>query len=346
MQQMTHSLLNGVAATTTHRDRDELDRALARLLLQFLDTGRVTLLRLVSDVQVKRIEHRVCMDRGGNERDLVAMGDPTKLPALSAFPLWEECVARSEVVVGAALDGPPSTVFPVRGEREVVGILVVETPCVLAAREIDLVLGILEILRNHLALLDYGELDTLTGLLNRKTFEARFEKLRQRLMRVRSNDALSAHVDSCEPSWLGLIDIDHFKSINDSYGHLFGDEVLLLVSRLMKNSFRGSDQVFRFGGEEFVVVLEHASAPGAQIAFDRLRSTVAEHVFPQVGRVTISVGYTQIHPVDVPALCLERADAALYYAKSHGRNNVHNCEALRAAGEISVKSQVGEVELF
>ncbi len=342
---MPHSLLNGVAATTTHRDRDELDRALARLLLQFLDPNAVTLLRLVPDNQVRRIEHRVCMDRGGNERELLATEDSSRLPALSAFPLWEECVARSEVVV-SEIDGARITVFPVRGEREVAGILVVETGSPLAPREVDLVLGILEILRNHLALLDYGELDTLTGLLNRKTFEARFEKLRQRLVRPPSHGLPLAQSAPREPSWLGLIDIDRFKSINDGYGHLFGDEVLLLISRLMRNAFRGTDQVFRFGGEEFVVVLEHASEPGAQIAFDRLRSTVAEHVFPQVGRVTISVGYTRIRPLDVPAVCLERADAALYYVKSHGRNNVRNCEALLAEGEISAKSQIGEVELF
>src|SRR4029453_8016974 len=121
------------------------------------------------------------------------------------------------------------------------------------------------ILRNQLALLDYGECDTLTALLNRKTFETRFDKLRQRL-RPRPDAPESEGV-----SWLGLLDIDHFKAINDRHGHLFGDEVLLLVSRIMKNTLRGSDQLFRFGGEEFVIVLEDIGAVGAATAFERVR---------------------------------------------------------------------------
>ena len=143
-----------------------------------------------------------------------------------------------------------------------------------------------------------------------------------------------------------FIDIDRFKSINDSYGHLFGDEVLLLVSQLMKRCFRGADQLFRFGGEEFVVLLDRASDAGAQIVLERLRATIEEYPFPQVGHVTISVGYTQVARHDVSTTCVERADAALYYAKSHGRNNVRNCEALVASGDIAAKSKDSDVELF
>jgi diguanylate cyclase (GGDEF)-like protein len=243
---------------------------------------------------------------------------------------------RNEIVSCPGADGLTTTVFPINGAREAAGLLVIEAQSPLKARETDLVQGILGILRNHLALLDYGELDSLTGLLNRKTFEGHFDKLRQR----------SEGSPSGEPSWLALIDIDHFKSINDGYGHLFGDEVLLLVSQLMKRSFRGSDQLFRFGGEEFVVLLDRASAPGAQIVLERLRATIEEYPFPQVGHVTISVGYTQVEQRDVATTCVERADAALYYAKSHGRNNVRNCEALVADGSIAAKFKDSEVELF
>jgi diguanylate cyclase (GGDEF)-like protein len=114
----------------------------------------------------------------------------------------------------------------------------------------------------------------------------------------------------------------------------------------MQRVFRGADQLFRFGGEEFVVVLEQASGAGAKLAFERLRRTVEEYPFPQVGQVTISLGYTMVQPQDVPALCVERADTALYYAKEHGRNNVRNCEALMAAGEVADQSRSGDVELF
>jgi len=345
---MPHPLLNSVAATTTHRDRDELDRAVARLLMEFLDTYSITLLRLVADGPIKRLQHRVRMCRDDGELGPTSVSDVENLPALTEFPACHECALRGEVVTSHAAQDRYMTVFPVSGEREIVGVLIIETSVALPSREADLVLGILGILRNHLALLDYGELDTLTGLLNRKTFEGYFDKLHRRRLEA-TPDALQNPLQVAsvpEASWLALIDIDHFKSINDSYGHLFGDEVLLLVSRLMKQSFRATDQLFRFGGEEFIVVLEHATEPGARIAFERLRARIEAYSFPQVGRVTISVGYTRVNPQDIPPLCVERADAALYYAKTHGRNNVRNSEELIASGEISAKVHKGDVELF
>jgi diguanylate cyclase (GGDEF)-like protein len=216
-------------------------------------------------------------------------------------------------------------------------MLEVETGDGLQLRDAGLVEGILRIVKNHLALLDYGESDTLTGLLNRKTFESSFDKLR----------VASGVVSSEQPSWLGVVDIDKFKSINDNFGHLFGDEVLLLVARLMKQAFRGADQLFRFGGEEFVVVLDRANAAGAQIAFNRLRAMIEEFKFPQVGRVTISLGYTHVDTHDAPGSCVERADAALYYAKHNGRNNVQHYETLIAEGKLKPKkSDVSDIELF
>jgi diguanylate cyclase (GGDEF)-like protein len=329
---MSHDLLNSVAATTTHRDRDELDRAVARLLLQFLELHSVALIRLAEDGEIKRL---VRLAAGLPGVDAVTHADEP-VPVLSDFPAWQQCLSCNDVVRCNGTDGRVTTIFPISGAREAVGLLVIDAQSPLTARETDLVRGILGILRNHLALLDYGELDSLTGLLNRKTFESHFDKLRQR-----AEGSLSG-----EPSWLALIDIDRFKSINDGYGHLFGDEVLLLISQLMKRAFRGSDQLFRFGGEEFVVLLDRASAPGAQIVLERLRTTIEEYPFPQVGHVTISVGYTRIDRQDVATTCVERADAALYYAKSHGRNNVRNCETLIAAGAIAAKFKDSEVEIF
>jgi diguanylate cyclase (GGDEF)-like protein len=215
-------------------------------------------------------------------------------------------------------------------------------PTPMEARDAALVRGILRILKNQLSLLDYGERDTLTGLLNRKTFEFRFETLCQALREERDATA--------QPSWLGLVDVDHFKLINDSHGHLFGDEVLLLVSQIMTRTLRGADQLFRFGGEEFVIVLDEVTPAGAHTAFERVRAAVDAHRFPQLFHVTISLGYTQILSKDVPATCIERADAALYYAKRSGRNNVRDYEGLVAAGDLAPKAQSGnkgsDVELF
>lgn len=337
---MPHLLLNGVAAATIHRDRDALERAVVELVQQFLEPQSVALLRLVNDQPVPRVEERVRMGRGGG--GTMHQAD---------FALWRLYSLGGKVVRCEGTGDFPATIFPIKGTSGVVGMLVVESASPLPNRMIELVRGVLRIVRNHLALLDYGEQDTLTGLLNRKRFDGHFEKLRQRLDGAPGGDKLTplpadGDPQLQEPSWLGLIDIDHFKAINDGYGHVFGDEVLLLVSQLMRRSFHGADQLFRFGGEEFIVILEHASQAGALLALERLRNTIANFSFPQVGRVTVSVGYTQITPQDIPTVCLARADAALYYAKNHGRNNVRNCEQLLAAGELSGDLKSGTVDLF
>jgi PleD family two-component response regulator len=93
-------------------------------------------------------------------------------------------------------------------------------------------------------------------------------------------------------------------------------------------------------------VLGRADAAGAEIAFDRFRVAVHNYGFPQVGRVTVSMGYTAIKPYDVPASCIERADAALYYAKRNGRNQLHDYEHLLEQGKVQVKETASEVELF
>jgi diguanylate cyclase (GGDEF)-like protein len=333
-------LINSVATTTAIRDRDSLDDSIVRLLWQFVGAHSVTLYRLVEDKQVRRLVLRVVVGPEQGETGTACAAQLTAARALAPLVAWQECIDRNDIMQCAGPEGRAITLFPIQGERAVAGLLLIDATTVLPARDVELVQGILRIARNHLALLDYSELDTLTGLLNRKTFESHFEKLRQRLMRAAESSA------AIEDSWLALMDIDNFKLINDSHGHLIGDEVLLLISQIMKRSFRGADQLFRFGGEEFIVVLDQASNTGALIAIERLRAAIEVHTFPQIGRVTLSVGYTRIVPQDIPTTCVERADAALYYAKSHGRNNVHNYEALIAAGELSDRRKSGEIDLF
>jgi diguanylate cyclase (GGDEF)-like protein len=333
---MQPSLIDSLAATTAHRDRDDLNSAVATLLLGHLEAESIEIYRLIEDESTKRLARRVGLVRGGGVLKPDDLNSIAQLPALSNVAAWQECVTSHETVQYEAPNGHTRAVFPVESEREVIGLLELETSAPLGPRDAELVVGILRILRNHLALLDYGERDTLTGLLNRKTFEASFEKLRGRT-------GLPANAD---PSWLGVVDIDKFKSINDNYGHLFGDEVLLLLGRIMRESFRGADHLFRFGGEEFIIVLDRATEVGADVAFNRLRAAVEAFRFPQVGRVTISLGYTQVHANDAPATCVERADAALYYAKHQGRNRVFKYETLIAQGELHPKLKNDDIELF
>src|SRR5205085_360480 len=146
--------------------------------------------------------------------------------------------------------------------------------------------------------------------------------------------------------WLGVIDIDHFKRVNDTFGHLIGDEVLLLLATMMKVSFRTYDKLFRFGGEEFVVLLKPTDSNNAHAAFERFRKDIEARNFPQVGRITVSIGYARIGPKDQPTVVIDRADEALYWAKEHGRNRTFNYETLIASGELKQKESKSDVEFF
>ncbi|MCJ2023985.1 GGDEF domain-containing protein [Methylobacterium sp. J-067] len=137
-----------------------------------------------------------------------------------------------------------------------------------------------------------------------------------------------------------MIDIDHFKHINDLYGHATGDAVIRQVEQILREAVRTTDKVARFGGEEFVVLLRDTDLNGAAVLADQIRQTVANTVFEPEGkclRATISIGIAETEFIDGDIdHTIERADRALYAAKSGGRNCVRSFEVtasqdLRAA---------------
>lgn len=162
--------------------------------------------------------------------------------------------------------------------------------------------------------------DPLTGLGNRKYFD--------RMIGIAVQSALA----SGEPLSLLLLDIDHFKSFNDSYGHLTGDQVLRLVGLSLKQTIKGQDITARYGGEEFAVVLPNTSLRQALTVADHIRRAVMAKELKKkstgeiLGRVTISVGVSMLKQGDDTDALIERADACLYAAKRNGRNRVI-CEA-------------------
>lgn len=202
----------------------------------------------------------------------------------------------------------------------------------------DEVASLASIYGNQIRLIDYSELDSLTRLLNRKTFDETFDRLLSAPSSGAEDEGIDERRNNSQeegaPAWLCVIDIDHFKRINDSFGHLFGDEVLLRMGDLMRRTFRGGDRLFRFGGEEFVVMLNAADERQAAAGFDRFRVSVENHEFPQVEEVTCSIGFTALSDKDVPTDVVGRADEALYFAKEHGRNRVCCYERLLAEGMI------------
>jgi diguanylate cyclase len=158
--------------------------------------------------------------------------------------------------------------------------------------------------------------DPLTGLGNRKYFDRTIDM------------AVQSSLASGEPLSLLMFDIDHFKSFNDSYGHITGDQVLRLVAMSLKHSIKGQDITARYGGEEFAIVLPNTALRQALMVADQIRRGVMAKELKKkstgeiLGRVTISVGVSMLKPGDDTNALIERADACLYAAKRNGRNRV------------------------
>ncbi|MBU3937512.1 MAG: diguanylate cyclase, partial [Proteobacteria bacterium] len=152
--------------------------------------------------------------------------------------------------------------------------------------------------------------DALTGLSNRHRFN---ELLQQEVDRAkRYNTPLS----------LIMFDLDHFKKINDTYGHAVGDQVLQAVAKVIRENVRTSDWVGRWGGEEFLVLCPEATEKDVLVIAEKLRETVEKHIFETVKTITVSCGVTCFKPHDSVDAFVSRADEGLYRAKDKGRNIV------------------------
>lgn len=227
--------------------------------------------------------------------------------------------------------------------------LIAVTSKELTRLDLHMIRGLLQIYRNFYEVLSEAQRDQLTGLANRKTFDEVVQKIYNQ--RTPSTDPVPVErrigTDEAAGHWLGMVDIDNFKRINDRWGHLYGDEVLLLLSQLMQKHFRESDYLFRFGGEEFIVLLRAGDAVQARQAFERFRRAIENYEFPQVGQVTISVGVVKMDSGTFTATLLDRADQALYHAKHNGRNRIEFFEELLEAGRVQIAEiATGDIELF
>jgi diguanylate cyclase (GGDEF)-like protein/PAS domain S-box-containing protein len=173
--------------------------------------------------------------------------------------------------------------------------------------------------------------DPLTGIMNRRA-----------ILKLLDEELDRAH-RYARPLALAVLDVDHFKRVNDRYGHAAGDAVLVGVARAFASELRGADGVGRIGGEEFVMVLPETSQPGAQRLAERLRVALEEAVFstPQGDvRATVSVGVATLGPdCCTRDELLNRADQALYLAKQSGRNRVVTWSGVRRAREASERPE-------
>lgn len=348
-------ILQNLVEMTGHRDHLRLEVSVLSTLQKLSGIIEVRALELFSNAGVHYVRPRTWVENGQLiSTDSEAAGDPRR-EMLEQYPALRDCIAnQSDSALAVPRQGCHVLWLPVWMQDKVTTCLEITQSRPFSPHKLEVLKGVFQVYQNYQRLLDYSERDALTGLFNRKTFDEQFSRHASGLTTLHAEtlvEQLSPHDDSgcmAEPvqQWLGVVDIDHFKLVNDRFGHLYGDEVLILIANILRNSFRSHDRIFRFGGEEFVVLLRSTTLSTAHKVFNRFRLAVQEYPFPQVGRVTVSLGFVgtqQGSPVEI----LGRADQALYYAKEHGRNQVCFYDDLVASGHLAARVVANDdVELF
>ncbi len=344
------SLLKHMVDMTGHRDHTMLDISVISAVQELAGATRTRMLGIATVRGRQFIRARASICAGAAARVEEQAGHNITGEPLGAYPELQACLAQHHSQaeqLGA--DGQRILWLPIWIGDKAGACLEITHAAPFSSDTMLLIGGIVSVYRNFHNLLDYSERDSLTGLLNRKTFDDQLAKMLQ------SSSVQQAPPPSgqerrqprdAEKQWLAVVDVDHFKLVNDKFGHLYGDEVLILIANLLQSSFRSNDRVFRFGGEEFVVLLRSTSLENVQKILERFRTNVAGHSFPQVGKVTVSVGFVSINAQDAPVVILGHADQALYYAKSHGRNQTCHYDQLISGGQLATETSNDTAEFF
>lgn len=349
---MNNKILQSIIDITKQRDMDSLEYSLAItlseitdisefIIYKFLDKNRATDLEVTLHLSIEK-------DKEGKADYQWHRSEINRI--VHSNPTFEECISSDEPAIEKQTGSITQLLIPLKQSDMVVGIISISSDNSLTSHR-PLIDGLIYIYSNYLTLLHENETDKLTGLYNRRTFDHKLNRLLIDQKRKSQNNnkyfkgSTRSH-DKDSSAWLAGLDIDHFKHVNDTFGHVYGDEVLLLLAQEMKKHFRREDIIFRFGGEEFIIILSSTNLKNAQAALERFRTHIENFTFPQVGKITISLGFAKITDQDFPPNILEKADKALYYVKENGRNQTCCYETLVAKGELTSSNKTGSVELF
>ncbi len=339
-------LLQNLVEMTAHRDHLRLEVSVLSTLFKLNGVVRVRALELFAMPDGQHCVRARTWSQDGQIRstDTEALYDPQRVGLETLAPLQQALQQRALVASAVQSDGQHVLWLPLWRQETAYQCLEITQSSAFSPSRLDVIQGIFGVYQNYQSLLDYSERDALTGLLNRKTFDEQF--LRLSLQEAQEAPTTYTAFGEDQPrQWLAAIDIDHFKRINDRFGHLYGDEVLILVANILRSSFDAKDRVFRFGGEEFVVLLRAVSLANARKALERLRVAVESYDFPQVGRITVSTGFAAMG-TGAPVEILGQADQALYQAKDSGRNRICYYGDMVQQGLVAPQMTSNDIELF
>ena len=356
------TLTEHIIKLTNHKDRELLELTLSKALIDLLRIDRVVIARVVSEDGVKRWLDVASLDvRGGGK-----VVDPLRVDFETLRELADEkdrvrCLETRSLVeyAWAGEDGPRVTFIPLFADTasDDEGVIEIHSGATLDQGQVQVINDMVHVFRNMYRLLAYSDRDALTGLLNRKSLDDTFYSAVLEEMDHGLESATAILEASVLPVaerrhrvppnyWLGTVDVDHFGVINDKSGHLIAEEVLLLVARIMNNTFRTYDRIYRLGGEQFAVLMHCPDEALVLAAFERFRANMEKFNFPQVGRATACAGFTRVTAEDSPSNTLERAERAVDYAQRNGRNQVHSYDDLVRKGFFGDAVKVGAVDLF
>jgi diguanylate cyclase (GGDEF)-like protein len=344
---MQQKLLDSIVVLTAQRDVESLEYSMLSCLTEMFACESLALVKPLFEhgTGLVRQSLRLWRDSHRESYKWTREGAPF-LPDAEFYKAFTsrravECMSRNRQSV---------LYFPIIDNDKLLTMLIV-TSVKHDEKLLEAVDSLSKIYRNYHNLLSENSHDSLTGLLNRKTIDKNFNQLiatqrkHQRIL-VEKHTRRQRTLKDYDQVFLAIADIDHFKHINDDYGHIYGDEILLLITRLMRESFRSNDLLFRFGGEEFVVLLDPTDEAQAHKVLEKFRKHVESFDFPRVLHVTISIGFTAVADSDHLTQVVDRADKALYFAKENGRNSTFNYDHLLKSGLLNKAEFTGSVELF
>lgn len=332
----TVQVIDTLAEITRHHDRELLERSLTSTLAELIPSQEFRLYKVLTNEPKLEIALMTLVRKGMVITESTPVNGEVE-PEISQGII--DSVNSANVV--ELRDGrgvARHLIYPIFDkENEIYGVLVqtADSPTLEDQRFTH---GLLRIYSNYLMLLEESQRDKLTQLLNRETLDREITKTIMAQSRKRRNLAqtdLPRRSTDDVKHWLCVADLDHFKRINDQFGHLYGDEVLILFARLLESIFREEDQLYRYGGEEFIAIFRTRSRQDAKSVCERLRETVETHDFPRIGHITVSIGVVEITDQEGTSGVIDQADRALYFAKEHGRNQVRFYRDLLSDGLLA-----------
>lgn len=328
--------MSKLVALTSERDEVALESALVKTLTEVLTAIHGD---KAKPVVIFYIKEEMNLPITAVSTDGIIHSPPISDEFKSALT---HCYKSGMLNVHSTEENCTQKLYPVKnGMGNVTSVISIEDPLI-DNRLDETITRLVEIYQNFTKLINDNESDTLTGLLNRKTFDLKISKIISQMQGTAQRKD-----DKINPSYfLAIFDIDHFKQVNDKFGHLIGDEVLLMFAQLMRQSVRDTDPLFRFGGEEFIGLFECVNKADIHVVLERFRHTVEQFTFPQVGKITVSTGYSEIQEFDTSSQIIDRADSALYFAKHNGRNQIAYFEQLTTDGLLEQNKKEGDVEFF